>query len=224
MSETTVESSTRTSHWSEGDSLEGVPYKDQPKVIVAVQCFQANPQNPDYSIALPVQHCDITGCLKANPAEHLTILDQIEAALPAGSTDLDDLGDPDDLNDSVSRDHLVGLGELGLPAGNGGTDIHLVSAYVKYLKECRDQRFIPFSDVAGHAERAESARHDPLNVAHDDILSAVGKYTLLAQENAVAAGQQALFSNGLSAQQKQLWEKSHPLVAHVYPKKKASSS
>lgn len=224
MSESTLESSTRTGHWSEGDSLEGVPYERQPKVIVAVQCYETNPQNPDYSYPLPIQYCDITDWLHANTAEQLTILDQIEEALPAGSTNLDDLGEMDQLNDSVSGDHLVGLDELGLPAGTGGTDIHLVSAYVKYLKECRDRRFIPFSDDAGHAERAEAARHEALNTAHDDILSAVGKYTLLAQENAIAAGQQALFSSGLSEEQKKLWEKAHPLVAPVYPKQKVGQS
>lgn len=204
MSETTVETSTRTSHWSEGDTLEGVPYENQPKVIVAVQCFEVNARNPDDSYPLPVQHCDITDWLQANPAEQLTVLNQIQAALPQGSTDLDDLGEPDELNDSVSGDHLVGLDEPGLPTGTGGTDIHLFPAHVKYLKECRDRRFIPFSDDAGHAERAENARQNVLNIAYDDILSAVGKYTPLAQENAVMAGQQVLFSNDLSAQQKQL--------------------
>ena len=147
-----TETATR-SHWSDGISLEGVPIHEQPRVIVRVQCFRKNPAFPDHATPLPVEFCDLTDWLQSNFSEQLKILDQIESSLPEGSTDLDDLGDPYRLDDDASGDHLVGLDDPQLPTGDAGTDIHLVSGYVKYLLACRDRGFIPFSDISGHLER-----------------------------------------------------------------------
>lgn len=200
-------------HWTDGNSLEGVPYEDQPKVVVAVRCYQKNPLSEDYSIPLPVEHFDITDWLQANPREQIRVLDQLRAELD-GSDDLDALGDLDELDDATSGDHLVGLDEPGLPAGDDGTDIHLLSAYAKYLKECRDRDFIPFSDISGHAERAQEARHVALNEAHGQILAAVDRYTALAQANAaLAGGRHVLFSDGGTEEQKRLWKETRPLVS-----------
>lgn len=216
------EPSSARSRWSDGISLEGIPYADQPKVIVAVQCYRKNPDFPDYSIPLAIEHCDITDWLQANPCEQNKILDQVFEALN-GSDDLDELGDPDELDDAVSGDHLVGLDDPGLPAGDDGTDIHLLSAYVRYLKECRDRDFIPFSDEAGHAERIGNLRREALDSAHGDVLSALDRYTVLVRENAAADERCTLFSSAQSEQHRQLWEKAQPLVARIYPPKKVST-
>lgn len=206
-------SETAQNQWSDGKSLEGVPYEDQPKVVVAVRCYQKNPLSGDYSIPLPVAHFDITDWLQANPQEQIHVLNQLRAELQ-GSEDLDDLGDLDSLDDASSGDHLVGVEGLGLPAGDAGTDIHILSAYAKYLKECRDRDFIPFSDISGHAERAQEARHVALNEAHSEILAAVDRYTALAQANAaLAVGCNVLFSDGGTDEQKRLWEETRPLVS-----------
>lgn len=198
--------------WSDGISLENIPYEEQPKVIVAVRCYETNTLFPDRAVAEPAQHFDITDWLQANPQEQILVLNQLRVELK-GSEDLDDLGNLDELDDASSGDHLVGLDEPGLPAGNAGTDIHLLSAYAKYLKDCRDRDFIPFSDISGHAERAQNARHVALNDAHGEILAAVERYTALAQANAALAGNRVLFSDGGTDEQRRLWDQTRPLMS-----------
>lgn len=188
--------------WSEGTSLEGVPYEDQPKIIVDVQCYRQNPDFIDHGIPLPIEHCDITDWMQSNPHEQITILDQIISELD-GSTDLDDLGDPNDLDDADSGDHLVGGDGHGMPAGDDGTDIHILSAYVKYLLACRDQNFIPFSDIAGHAQRTEEALKVAMDEAHQDIMTAVDRYSALAIEH-FSASHTPLFSDDTTAPEQNL--------------------
>jgi hypothetical protein len=190
------------SNWAEGISLETVPYEQQPKVIVQVNRFEKDAGRSERTVALAPVYCDITDWLQANPKQQIIVLNQIEAALPAGSVDLDDLSWLDELDDAESGDHLIDLAELGLPTGAAGTDIHLFAAYVQYLRDCREQRFIPFSDDSGHAERARQTEN-----------------TVPTESLSVADTSAALFSGGLTAQQKQLWAESQRLVIQVHPKK-----
>lgn len=206
--------SANRSKWSEGVSLEGIPYEDQPKVIVTVSTYNTvNGMDRGNSTA----H-DITDWLQANIPEQIRILDRIEELLD-GSTDLDDLDLDEVLEDNQSGDSLLGPGGPDLPRGDAGTDVYLLSAYIRYLKECRDRNFIPFSDEKGHADRARNARHAALNDAHEEIFSAVGRYTVLAQANAAAAEQR----DGQPEQRKTLGEKTRALVALIRPKKKADA-
>lgn len=170
-----------SSQWYDGLSMEGLAYAEQPKVMVKVVCHRPNPNNSRYSMALPATEHDITDWLQAHPEEQLHILKQIEDV-----SDLDTIDEHTEMDDQVSGDHLVGLEEPKLPAGEAGTDIYLVSAYLGYLRQCRDRELIPFSDHAGHAKRVRAARHRALNAAHAQITAAVDNYTALAQENAAA--------------------------------------
>ena len=198
---------TTAPRWSDGVSLEGIPYEDQPKVIVTVSTYNAvNGMDRGNSTA----H-DITDWLQANIPEQIRILDRIEELLE-GSTDLDDLDLDELLEDNQSGDSLLGPEGPGLPAGDAGTDVYLLSAYIRYLKECRDRNFIPFSDEKGYAERARNARHEALNEAHGEILSALDRYTAMAQANA-EAGCYVLFSDAPSPQQIALQDKVRPLVS-----------
>lgn len=196
-----------SSKWSDGLSLEGIPYEDQPKVVVTVSTYNTvNGMDRGNSTA----H-DITDWLQTNIPEQIRTLDRIEELLE-GSTELDDLNLDEILEDNHSGDSLLGPGGPDLPRGDAGTDVYLLSAYIRYLKECRDRNFIPFSDEKGHDERARNARHAALNVAHGEILSALDRYTAMAQANAEAGGS-VLFSDAPSPQQVELRDKVRPLVS-----------
>lgn len=189
--------------WSEGLSLEGVPYERQPKVMVTV-CRYIEVRG--HLLGLPLTQHDITDWLQSNPQEQLQILDAIEALLN-GSTNLDDLGDLDDLDDGVSGEYLLDLPNgPGLPAGPAGTDVHLLSAYASYLRDCRDHDYIPFSDVSGHAERTASAVGTEPPAAGQEDSQELPRVFI---PNAPA--ELLVFSHSTSAEQQQLWKRSRPL-------------
>ena len=198
---------TTAPRWSNGVSLEGVPYEDQPKVLVTVSTYD-NVDGMDRGNS--TAH-DITDWLQANIPEQIRILDRIEDLLE-GSTDLDDLDLDELLEDNQSGDSLLGPEGPGLPTGDAGTDVYLLSAYIRYLKECRDRNFIPFSDEKGRAERVRDARQAALSEAHGDVISALDKFTELARAHA-EAGCYVLFSDAPSSQQIELQDKVRPLVS-----------
>lgn len=193
--------------WSDGISLESIPYEDHPKVIVTVSTYNTvNGMDRGNSTA----H-DITDWLQANIPEQIRILNQIEALLD-GSTELDDLNLDEVLEDNHSGDRLLGPDGPGLPTGDAGTDVYLLSAYIRYLKECRDRNFVPFSDEKGHEERLHAAQEQTLDNAREEILSAVDRYTLLARETAAAGNRRPLFSDEDVEQHKQLQDRTRSLV------------
>lgn len=189
--------------WSDGLSLEGIPYERQPKVMVTVCRFV---EVRGHLLGLPLTRHDITDWLQSNPQEQLRILDAIEALLD-GSTNLDDLGDLDCLDDGASGEYLLDLTDgPGLPAGPAGTDVHLLSAYARYVRDCRDQDYIPFSDVSGHAERtASGAGAEPPAAGPEDAKELPRVFI----PNAPA--ELLVFSHSTSPEQQSLWKRSRPL-------------
>lgn len=137
-------------------SMEGMPYKDQPKIIADVTTYTLDQRDEQqWSGKTTV---DLTDYFY----DHRDDIASLGLA-EDGSTDPDEaekswggeaigFSDPSSGADYLYDDtFMTFLHDVEL--GAGGNDIDITGALGAYFVECRDRRLIPFSDTSGHRRR-----------------------------------------------------------------------